>query len=71
MDVFLYILMYTMTNYTMKPSIFWDLCISHETLLRTVQEMVVVNVQQNPSYQAAKIWNHLAKEEEEKEEETK
>ena len=65
MDPFLYILMYTMTNYTIKPSIFWDLRISHETLLRTVQEMVVGNVQQNPSYQAAKIWNHLAKEEEE------
>ena len=46
-----------------KPSIFWDLRTSHETLLRTVQEMVDGNVQQTPSYQAAKIWNHLAKEE--------
>ena len=64
MDPLLYILMYTMTNYTIKPSIFWDLRISHETLLRTVQEMVDGNVQQNPSHQAAKIWNHLAKEEE-------
>ena len=64
MDPFLYILMYTMTNYTIKPRIFLDLRISEETLLRTVQEMVVGNVQQNPSCQAPKIWNHLAKEEE-------
>ena len=65
MDLFLCILMYAMTNYTTKPSIFWGLRTSHETLLRTVQEMVDGNVQQNPSYQAAKIWNHLAKAEEE------